>query len=216
MLWINKKVEVGTEDDIAAGQIVIITARWILILAAWVLTLWEPEQTSVWELRLAIVLLMSYSTLNFFLTIQWVNRGKILAQTALMTSMADLALITVLAAVLGAGNVYVFYLPALLALSVTFPRSVTAACTTVVIVVYGLIALDKAGAFVSTAEAQTIFTRLFVLAAVAFCGALYRGLESERRQRTGRMFQVFRAEGSEGHRIDARAQTQRETLEVES
>ncbi len=189
MLWINKKSKDGTAEDIAEGQIVVITARWILILAGWVLALWEPEQTSAWELRAAIVMLMTYSTLNFFLTIQWVNRGTILAETALLTSMADLGLITALAAVLGADNVYVFYLPALLALSVTFPRSVTAAYTAAVIVAYGLIAgID------TTAEAQTIFIRLFVLAAVAFSGSLYRGLEAERRQRTGRMFQVFRTE----------------------
>ncbi len=37
MLWINKKSEDKTAEDIAEGQIVIITARWILILAGWVL-----------------------------------------------------------------------------------------------------------------------------------------------------------------------------------
>ena len=215
-MWTNKRSSGDTADDIAEGQIVIITARWILILAGWVLALWEPEQTSAWELRLAIVLLMGYSTLNFFLTIQWVTRAKILAGTALATSMADLALITALAAVLGAGNVYVFYLPALLALSVTFPRSVTAGCTTVVMVVYGFIALDKAGADVSMAEAQTIFTRLFVLAAVAFCGGLYRGLESERRERTGRMFQVFRRNGIAEDNSPDGSPSQHEALEVES
>ena len=216
MLWINKKSEDKTAEDIAEGQIVIITARWILILAGWVLALWEPEQTSAWELRAAIVMLMTYSTLNFFLTIQWVNRGKILAETALMTSMADLGLITALAAVLGADNVYVFYLPALLALSVTFPRSVTAAYTAAVIIAYGLIAADKMGGIDTTADAQTIFIRLFVLAAVAFCGSLYRGLEAERRDRTGRMFQVFRTESLGQADAEDSVRTRREVLEVES
>ncbi len=216
MFWIDKKRDKETAEDIAQGQIVIVTARWILILAGWVLALWDPDPLrSAWDLRVAIALLMGYSALNFFLTIQWVNSGRVLTETALVTSLADLALITTLAAALGPGNVYVFYLPAVLALAVTFPTSVTVVYTAAVVAAYGFIALERAGD-VDMAEAQAIFTRLVVLAAVGFCGGLYRNLESERRQRRGRMFQVFRAAGPAEPDAAGGVQPGRERLEVES
>ncbi len=179
-------------ENINQGQIVVITARWILILIGWVLVLWLPEPTAAWQLRTAIVLLMAYSSMNFFLTVQWVNRSRLLADAVLVTSVVDLALVTTLVAVFGTANVYVFYLPALLALSVTFPRVTTALCAGSIVVLYSLIALAKAGDYLDTAEAQSIFVRVIVLAAVAFCGSLYREIEADRRQGKGRIFVLFK------------------------
>jgi hypothetical protein len=190
MNWRNPISQV---EELRHGLIVVIAARWVLLLSAWVLTLWEPEEPSAWQLRLAIVLLMSYSVANFFLTVQWVKGAAILPQLVYATSFADLTLITTLIVALSSysSNLYVFYFPAILALAVTFPRTLTGLFTAGVIAAYALISVDKAGPAIDTQEAQTIVVRAILLAAVAFCGALYQQVESDRREGKGRMFQVF-------------------------
>jgi hypothetical protein len=191
-MWPFNKDDPETTENINYGQIVVITARWILIGAGWVLTLWQPEPTAAWQLRIAIVLLMAYSSANFFLTVQWANRSKVLTDTVYLTSVADLSLITALVAVFGGFNVYVFYLPALLALAVTLPRQATAMLTGAVMSSYGVVALARAGETLDTAELQSIFVRVILLAAVAFCGSLYREIEADRRSGKGRIFTVFK------------------------
>ncbi len=191
-MWKFDKNDSETKENIDHGQVVVLTARWILIFAAWVLTLWQPEPTEAWQLRTAIVLLMGYSAVNFFLTVQWANRSANLANAVYATSVFDLGLITVLVAVFGTSNIYVFYLPALLAIAVTLPRPVTALYTTVVMSAYALIVLARAGNGLDTSASQELFVRVILLAAVTFCGSLYRDIEADRREGRGRIFQVFK------------------------
>ncbi len=187
-------------EDIAHGQIVIITARWILILSGWVLALWQPEEIPTWQLQLQILLLMAYTIGNFFLTVQWVKRSEALTSVVYASMLADVSLVTILVGSLGGyeSNIYVFYFPALFALSVTFPKPVTVAYTLLALVAYGLIILIDASAdgVLSAVEAQNIGTRLIMMAGVAFCGGLYRTLEVDRRHGRGRIFQMFKATGS--------------------
>ena len=136
-MWGIDSNDAETRENIDHGQIVVITARWILIFAAWVLALWQPEPTEAWQLRTAIVLLMGYSAVNFFLMVQWANRSATLARAVYATSVSDLALVTVLVAVFDTSNIYVFYLPALLALAVTLPRHMTAIYAGAVMAAYG-------------------------------------------------------------------------------
>lgn len=189
-----------TSEDIAHGQIVIITARWIFILAGWVLVLWQPGAIPIWKLQLQIAVLIAYTIGNFFLTVQWTRRSEALRSVVYAASLADLALVTLLVLALGGykSNLYVFYFPALLALSVTFPKSVTFTYTIIVMGVYALITLIDASVSenrLTDIEAQNIVIRLILIAAVAFCGGLYRSLEADRRYGRGRLFQIFQATG---------------------
>ncbi len=188
-------------EDLAHGQPVIITARWIFILAGWVLVLWQPGAIPVWQLQLQILLLIAYTIGNFFLTVQWMRRSKGLPGVVEISSLVDLALVTILVLALGGykSNLYVFYFPALVALSVTFPKSVTVTYTLLAMVAYALITLIDASASenrLTTTEAQNIMIRLILMAAVAFCGGLYRNLEADRRHGSGRLFQLFKSTGS--------------------
>jgi hypothetical protein len=194
-MWRLDRKDPETIENIQQGEIVVIAARWILILVGWVLTLWQPETVDSYELRLAIVLLMLYSSMNFFITVQWVNHSRNLAGTVQITSVIDLTLITVLVAVFGTDNLFVFYLPALLALAVTLPTRTTAFLTACSMLAYGLIAVVRAGDIIDTAEAQSIFVREILMVAVAFCGSLYREIEADRRQGKGRIFILFKELG---------------------
>jgi hypothetical protein len=144
-------------------------------------------------MRLPIVMLMVYSVGNFFLTIQWMKKSAILTQMVYLTSLADLTLISILIAALGSytSNVFVFYFPALLALSVTFPRTVTALYTSGVLAAYAAIWLLDVGSDLDATNGQTLAIRLLMLGAIAFCGSLYQQLEADRRAGKGKMFEIF-------------------------
>ena len=187
-------------QDLTDGQTVIITARWILILSAWVLVLWQPGQIPIGQLQLQIVLLMAYTIGNFFMTIQWMKQSEAMPAMVYGSMIADLSLVTIL--VLGLGGydsqLYVFYFPALFALAVTFPKPVAVTYALVAMSAYGFIALADASGVggLSTAEGQTIVIRLIIMAGVAFCAGLYRSLEADRRAGKGRMFEIFKSGGS--------------------
>ena len=46
----------GKDEDLAYGQIVIVTARWILVLSALLIALWSPGK--IGELRLEIIVII--------------------------------------------------------------------------------------------------------------------------------------------------------------
>ena len=189
-----------TLEDISHGQTVIITARWILIVSGWVLALWQPGTIATWQLQLQILLLMAYTIGNFFLTVQWMRRSKALTLVVYASSLVDLSVVTILVLSLGGygSNLYVFYLPALFALSVTFPKPIALLYTLLAMSAYGLIVVIDASIQegLSTVEAQRIATRLIIMGAVAFCAGLYRTLELDRRHGRGRMYQMFKTQDS--------------------
>ena len=52
-------------DDLSHGQVVIVAARWILVLAGIFLALWNPA--AMGELRIQIVLILALAVGNFYL-----------------------------------------------------------------------------------------------------------------------------------------------------
>ncbi|OGO21759.1 MAG: hypothetical protein A2Z28_05635 [Chloroflexi bacterium RBG_16_51_9] len=169
-----------SQEDLAHGQIVIIAFRWLIIVGALVSTLWglglgEPvsRQASI------TFILLIYAVVNFILLARYLKKSPSLAGLAYTMSLVDLIIITVVVAIqkdIFQSYVYVYYYPALMVLAVAFPTSITAAYTVGAIVVYGMMASLAGGA-----EFQQVFARLLMLAAVAFCGSLYRQIEHSRR-----------------------------------
>lgn len=189
-----------TLEDLSHGQTVIITARWILIVSGWVLALWQPQEIETLKLQLEILLLMAYTIGNFFLTVQWVKRSNTLTSVVYASSIVDLSVVTILVLTLGGygSSHYVFYLPALFALSVTFPKPIALLYTLLAMSVYGVIVLIDASLQegLSTVEIQRIAIRLIMMGGVAFCAGLYRTLELDRRHGRGRMYQMFKTQSS--------------------
>ncbi|HET8523297.1 MAG TPA: hypothetical protein VFL82_08695, partial [Thermomicrobiales bacterium] len=75
-------------------------------------------------------------------------------------------------------QLYIFYIPALLALSLVFPTEWTITFAGIVLTTYGLIGLY--GIFPDRADDMPVLiTRLLMFAAVAFCGNLYWRIEHE-------------------------------------
>ncbi len=168
----------GTRE-LAYGQVVIVTARWILVLAGLLLALWNPSPINELRIQLFVLLLLAFG--NFYLHAQLLMRRPTLAAVAYAASAADVVIITILVITNGGfkSGLFIFYFPALLALSVAFPTLMTFFYTATVTGFYFLISVATTS---QLDDFQLILTRLIIFAAVAFCGNLYWRIERGRRE----------------------------------
>jgi hypothetical protein len=163
--------------ELADGQRVIVTARWILVAAGLLLTLWNPR--SVQDLRVHILLLLLLAVGNFYLHAQLRMQRAAVAWVAYTSSAADILAITMLLVAQGGAtsHLYIFYFPALLACSVAFSPTVVAAFSGAAMVLYASTALPVG---FTEAELQAVLIRVLMFAAVATCGGAFRRIEHER------------------------------------
>ncbi len=178
--WLKRENR-DAESDLSHGQVVIVTARWILVGAGLVLALWNPE--AIGALRIQVLVLLLIAVGNFFLHAQLLRRKFAIDAVAYAASAADLAVITLLVASQSGfeSNLFVFYFPAVLAYSVAFRRELTAAYTLATVAAYALISFASFGLDLSGNDVQTLALRIIMISAVAICGSLYQKIESERR-----------------------------------
>lgn len=165
-------------EDLMHGQIVIVTARWILVLVGLIQVLWNP--VPVVELRVQILILLLLAIFNFTLHAQLLRKNPPDRRIWYGASAADLVVISILIISQGAfnSNTYVYFFPAILAYSVAFPTSITWTYTSGVIVIYGLVGLASISI---EGDSQVLMVRLLIFAAVAMCGNLYWRIEGQRR-----------------------------------
>jgi hypothetical protein len=178
---VNKSRKVrGASRDLVHGQIVIVTARWILVLTGLLLTMWNPGP--IGELRIQIMVILLLAIANFYLQAQLLMRRPALDQVVYAASAADLTVITIL--IMNGGGfdsgLYIFYFPAILAFSIAFPTIYTWLYAASTMAIYALISLFTLDVGVS--DLQIILARLLMIAAVAFCGNLYWRIEKGRRE----------------------------------
>ena len=168
-----------SSEDLAHGQIVIVTARWILVFAGLLLALWNS--TDVSQLRVQILFILALAFANFYLHAQILMRRPAISSVIYAASAADLTVISV--NVLSSGGfesqTFAFYFPALLVLSVAFPGAMTLLYTGATVGFYSLVGLG-AIAF-ADGDLQTLVIRDLMLIGVAVCGSLYLRMESRRR-----------------------------------
>ena len=169
----------GGSEDLALGQGVIVAARWVLVASGLVLAVIAPP--SAGTLRTQVVLILGLAVCNFALQAQLLRRRRTLAALAYAASAADIAIITGLVVADGgyASGLYVFYFPAVLALSVAFPLAVTVGYVGAAMAAM----LAAAWSTMPAASEQDMLIRLLMLAAVAVCGAVYADIEARRRGR---------------------------------
>ena len=165
-------------EDLSHGQVVIIAARWILVGAGLMLALWNPD--ALGELKIQIMLILSLAVGNFFLHSRVLMGRPVSAIVAYAATAADIVVISLIV-IAGGGfdsGLYVFYFPALLALSVAFRTEVTYTFAGAAIVLYGLIA----SASMAGGDGAILITRMLMLAAIALCGNIYWRTERDRRE----------------------------------
>src|SRR5438270_4005785 len=82
----------GKDEDLAYGQIVIVTARWILVLSSLLIALWSPGK--IGELRLEIVVIILLAAANFYLHAHLLTKRALDKRVVYGASLGDLAVIT--------------------------------------------------------------------------------------------------------------------------
>jgi hypothetical protein len=121
---------------------------------------------------------------NFYLQAQAMTRRKTLAEVIYAASAADIAVISLLVYA-GDGlssQLFIFYYPALLALSVAFATELTVFYTVAAAGLYAITCLAYLGDTGTTSEdLLTLFVRVLMFAAVATCGNIYWRIEGQRR-----------------------------------
>jgi hypothetical protein len=170
--------------DLDHGQVVIIMARWLLIVVGLFLLILKPT-SHLAELRLQIALILLLGLVNFLLHAQMLKRRPMPVGVAYAASALDLVVVTMLVLSQGGDSpIFVLYFPALVALSVAFEPLVTIAYAFATAGVYGMIAAIEMP--VGIEAAPIVLTRVLMLAAVAFCGGVYWYVEHDRRRRVER------------------------------
>jgi hypothetical protein len=167
-----------------------VTARWILVAAGLLLALWNPGPIEQLRLQLGAILLLGVA--NFYLHAQLLTKRPTVAAVAYATSAADVLFISLLILTQGGlqSDLYTFYMPAILAFSLSFPTLVTLGFAGGAVAIYGLIGflsllyISPYGAIGlgTEGERQTLVVRLLMIAAVAVCGNVYWRIERKRRR----------------------------------
>jgi hypothetical protein len=161
------------------GQSVIVTARWILVVSAFILALWNPGPMG--ELRIQVLFILLLAVANFYLQAQILMKKPASSSVVYFASAADLAVISIMI-ILGGGfesNIYVFYFPALLALSVAFSPGATLLFAGGAASFYAFISLGSA--LFGDIDFQVMIARLIMMSAIAVCGQIYWRIERDRR-----------------------------------
>ena len=163
--------------SVTLGQHVIVIARWILVAAALVLSLWLPESIDQLRLRIPVILLLAVG--NFYLHAQLLRRKPVINTVAYAASAADFFVITLLIASEGGfkSGIFIFYFPALLGIALAFPTMLALTYLATVVAIYGGMAFGSAPA----GSADVVIVRLLMLASIAVCGNLYWRIERDRR-----------------------------------
>ena len=160
-----------------AGQLVVVIARWVLVLAGFTLSIWNPAPLP--ELRVQIGTLLVLAVANFYLHAQLLRRRPVIDAIAYGAAAADLVVITAMVAVQGgfASHLFVFYCVALLAMSVAFPLGATIIYAGVTTTVYALASLASLPARTDDMDLLDLLCRVLMLGAVAACGQVFRHVE---------------------------------------
>lgn len=173
-------------NPLIEGQMVIIVARFVLIVACLILIVMDAKSANsavdfdVTRFEIMGVLLLAVS--NFYLVSQVMTKRKTMDIVIYGVSLADLAVISAVVIAQGgfSSGSYIFYFPAMLAFALAFPMIELALFLGATISIYGFISLISM-TLNHIDGVETLLIRLLMLTAVAVCGHHFAQLERNRR-----------------------------------
>lgn len=191
----TRTVEQAYAEDIFFGQVVIIWARWFLILAGVVLVLWSFNESQ--QLVLALLPVIALMAMNFYLHGRYIVQKPANQTLLLVTSLLDIAIITAIVLLWpyqgqaqGMLNplqnpFFVFYYPALVAVAFVFPRRMALILTLVALIAYTVVCLvvtQSQQLLGADPESQKmLLQRLITMAAMGGLGTYYWRIMRDRR-----------------------------------
>src|SRR5213594_2097830 len=114
----------GISDDLRYGQIVIVAARWMLVLSAFVLLLYRSDKIN--ELVFGVVGLLGIAVANFWLHTKILRKQCVEPEWVYLASAADIAVISLMTWLQGGiwGRVFPYYYPAVLCYALVFQSGI--------------------------------------------------------------------------------------------
>jgi hypothetical protein len=173
-------------EDIFFGQVVIIWARWFVILTGAILALWAAN--SINELTVASLLIVALMAVNFFVHGRYLMEKPINRSLTALVSLVDLAIITMIVlAWRGQTGLespfFIFYYPVLAAFAFVFTPGFTLLYTGLALLTYvGAVFVSDPGFILNAQDFELLITRLITLAAMGGLGTYYWRIQRQRRR----------------------------------
>jgi hypothetical protein len=173
-------------EDIFFGQVVIIWARWFVILTGAILALWAANSIS--ELTVASLLIVALMAVNFFVHGRYLMEKPINRSLTALVSLVDLAIITMIVlAWRGQTGLespfFIFYYPVLAAFAFVFTPGFTLLYTALALLTYvGAVFVSDPGFVLNAQDFELLITRLITLSAMGGLGTYYWRIQRQRRR----------------------------------
>ena len=191
----GKMIDETAEDDLRYGLIVIIWARWSIVIFAFVLRLYRAADITM--LVITILGLLAVALINFALHLRILSKQAANVTWVYLASIADICLISLITGLSGGLNTHIFlyYYPAVLGFALVFPGRITTWLTLGVMVLYsGICLLFSNPAMKFDGDEAILIFRLMSLLGVAVVGNRYRFVEGQRRAKAAQTRQSLQEE----------------------
>ena len=174
-------------EDIFFGQIVIIWARWFVVVAMTILALWSSENLQ--QMIIGIALVVPLIALNFFIHGRYLMEKPANRLLLIILGIIDACVITAVIAFWPGdkglfSQFYVFYYPIVLAFAFVFPVRMSAVYTIFVLILYSAGCIVMSPEFLlDTVEIERLVIRLITIAATGMLGAYYYRIQRNQRRK---------------------------------
>ncbi len=171
-------------DDYRPIVSVAVVVRWVLLLAWLAMIHYRLDDRGSSWVALNIMAI-GLAALNAYMTIQILRRQPITWRHGLALSIGDLSIITVGLFIRGGfqNDFFVFYYPAMLGISLMFPRRVSFGMLAIIMALYVIMALTISPTLnTERAQEKLLFVRLIVMAGIVVAGTLITSWERTRRR----------------------------------
>jgi hypothetical protein len=181
----SKAVAKEAAEDIFFGQVVIIYARWFIILGGLILVLWNA--TTVGELARSVPFVVALMAMNFFLHGRYLLERPANRLLLILLSLMDLALITGLILVWSeesglSSPFFTFYYPVLAAFAFVFPPRLSVGFAAAGMAAYGAVVYGgQPDVVAQPIELEQLVLRLITMAAIMFLSTYYWRIQRDRR-----------------------------------
>jgi hypothetical protein len=185
---LNRSAIKEAAEDVYYGQVVLIWARWFVILAAAILAIWGANSSG--ELTGRVLVLVALMGLNFFLHGRTMMDRPANSQLLIASSVIDLTIIDIIIATWqqdGFSSPYfVLYYPVIFAFALVFPPRLTALFALLAIGSYLIICLITGPSIFDVDNAKPMVERIITLGAIAGLGTYYWRIQRDRRRSDSR------------------------------
>jgi hypothetical protein len=181
-----RTTEQEASEDIFFGQLVIIYARWFVVIAMTILVLWTS--TNLNQMVIGIALVVPLIALNFFVHGRYLMEKPANRLLLIILGIVDAAIISLIIAYWPGdkglfSQFYVFYYPIVLAFAFVFPGRLSIVYTIFVLLLYSAICVLFSPAFLSDmVEIERLSIRLITIAATGMIGVYYYRIQRSRRR----------------------------------